>query len=187
MQARNFNSPEHRASTEFMSRQHPRGRRGSLQQSDAIHLAPLMQVHAPARAFSSVDFENMRRPSGAIRAAALIGMMHPSQERPWNPDMGEGRAQIRTGRNFVVPDRANPGETFTVRIHTNDNTLGHADRNSNAHSHAVVRIQSSATRSYLMGGLSHAGRAGAQAWSGPRDHDEANINAAHIPAILGRR
>lgn len=174
-----FASGEHRAAMEFLGAQHPRGRRNSLSQAEAIHLSPMLPRTTPANAFSSDDFEALRSTrTGTISAQSLIGMMHPTQERAWDPARGGGRQQIRTGRNFQVPDRNHPGQHFDVRIHTNDNTR--ADRDENAYSHAVVRVQRSHDHRVLMGGSSHATQRGVAAWVGAHPND-AQANAAHIP------
>lgn len=176
---------EHGAALDFLSReQHGRPRRNSISQTNTIHNAPTMEAMAPQRAFSAAQMENLRRQNGNINASELIGMMHPQQERNWNPNLGQGRRQIRTGRNFQVPDSQNPGHHFTVRIHTNDNTIN--DRNANAYSNAVVRIQRSVDGRFLMGGNSHRDAVGANAWA-PNRANDAQINAAHIPVGPGRR
>jgi hypothetical protein len=174
---------EHRGALSFLSRESPSGRRNSLGQADMIHNAGIQQPMTPPRAFTSATMEGLRHAdNGTINARDLIGMMHPSQEVAWRPQLGGGRRQIRTGRNFQVPDSDHPNEHFVVRIHTNDNTI--ADRDANSYSHAVVRIQSSHTGRYLMGGASHSAAVGAAAWSGGHA-TQAEINAAHIP-VPGR-
>ncbi|WP_246791990.1 hypothetical protein [Burkholderia perseverans] len=184
MPPNDYASNEHRAAIDFLSARNPTGRRNSIQQANVIHPARTMDAMAPANAFSSADFENMRDPRGSIHAASLISRMHPTQEQIWNPNMGQGRHQIRTGRNFSVPDRDNPGHTFNIRIHTNDNTL--QNRDANAFSHAVVRIERTIDGRMLMGGESHVAAVGANAWLSPHNHNDANINAAHIPANIFR-
>jgi hypothetical protein len=119
--------------------------------------------------------------------------MHPSQERRWDPDLGGGRRQIRTGRNFVVPDRDDPNRHFNVRIHTNDNRRENPDEN--AFGHAIVRVEhvervinaAGAEVHHVRGALMGAppdGHVGGPWVAHPND---AQANAAHIPARFGRR
>ena len=174
-----FASGEHKGANDFLSAKQPRGRRNSISQSNNIHLAKTADVVAPARTFTSADMEALREGNrGAISIKRLISMLHKSQEESWDPGRGGGRRQIRTGRNFSVPDSGNPGKTFVVRIHTNDNTI--KDPKLHAYSGAVVRIQRTVDGKYLMGGRSRVGLSGERAWSGRNATDE-DINAAHIP------
>jgi len=174
-----YKSGEHRGASEFLKKRHPRGRRNSISQSENIHLAETLDPAAIVPTFTSKQMEDLRQEKrGSISIKKLINLMHKSQERTWDPSRGEGRKQIRTGRNFSVPDSEHPGESFIVRIHTNDNTI--EDRKLNAATKAVVRIQRTADNKYLMGGRTHAQNQGDNAWSGRRATD-ADINAAHIP------
>jgi hypothetical protein len=173
---------EHRGAVEFLHVKYPKGRRNSLVQADGVHLSPMLPHTAPAPAgLSRQDFEKLRNPkNGEINAHALTGLLHPSFEKHWNPDLGGGRHQIRTGRNFEVPDIDNPGQSFKIRIHTNDNTR--TEKAENAHSRAVARIEHVITNNhsrFLMGGRSHSGVAGEAAWV--RNADDEESNAAHIP------
>ncbi len=176
-----YATSEHRGANEFLSREHPRGRRGSISQSNNIHLAGTLEPTEAHRDFSSAEMEALRRArTGAISIRELVSMLHPAQEVNWRPQLGGGRRQIRTGRNFIVPDREHPGQNFVVRIHTNDNTID--DRTLNSHHSAVVRIQREHDGRYLMGGRTHVNTNGAAAWSG-RGANDAEINAAHIPTV----
>ncbi|WP_026971600.1 hypothetical protein [Aliagarivorans marinus] len=176
---------EHRAALDFLKvKNNGRARRNSISQADTIHNATLRNRESEPLGFTSSDLEQMRRKRGDISATHLLSFLHPSQQKTWHPNFGGGRHQIRTGRNFEVPDSEHPGQHFTVRIHTNDNTI--LDKTRNAHSNAVVRIQRSQDGRFLMGGRSHAHLNGHDAWSG-RGATEDEINAAHIPSFVGRR
>lgn len=192
---RGYASGEHRGAMEFLSAENRgRSRRNSLQQADLIHQAGLEQDPLmPPRAFGRDSFEALTDPRGSIDARALLSQMHPTQEQRWNPDLGGGRRQIRTGRNFRVPDRDDPNRHFNVRIHTNDNHRENPEEN--AFGHAIVRVEHVErvmnaagvevhhVRGALMG-LPPVGHVGGPWVAHPND-DQAN--AAHIPARFGRR
>lgn len=192
---RRYASGEHQGAMEFLSAENKgRSRRNSLQQADLIHTVALAQDPLmPPRAFGRDSFEALTDPRGSIDARALLSQMHPTQELRWNPHLGGGRRQIRTGRNFRVPDRDDPNRHFNVRIHTNDNHRENPDEN--AFGHAIVRVEHVErvmnaagvevhhVRGALMG-LPPVGHVGAPWVAHPND---AQANAAHIRARFGRR
>lgn len=170
------NKTEIREARGYLAKQKPRGRRNSLTQLNWIHNANTRSADDHPLQFSSTELEGLRSRNGTIKISTLIGLMHPSQERGWDPSRGQGRRQIRTGRTFQVPDRENPGQHFDVRVHTNDNTI--RDRNRNAYGNAVVRIQRSQDGRYLVGSVPHGTQ---NTWVG-RNASDQQMNAAHIRA-----
>lgn len=146
-----------------------------MTQADMIHS---LQPSATNRAVSANQLEAIRRPNGSVDPDRLMGLVHPASEKRWDPDKGGGRQQIRTGRNFTMPDSAG-GKDFTVRLHSNDNTR--TNPAENAYSNAVLRVE--------QGNKMLMGQAQPQTkptdplvdWSGKSSKNQTRINSAHMP------
>jgi len=85
---------------------------------------------------SRAQLENIRDASGEVSAANLAALLPPGREEAWKPNLGGGRNQIRTGRNWTIPDSAG-GADFEVRIHTQDHN---APGGSHANQGPILRV-----------------------------------------------
>nr|WKF61186.1 hypothetical protein HUO10_005717 [Paraburkholderia busanensis] len=170
------NSDEHRQAIAFNNGVQ---RRNSIEQANGIHA---LQPMSHSMQTSEAQLKSLRN-NGAIDATALMTLIHPSTERPWKPNRGEGRQQIRTGRNFCVADSGG-GKPFNIRIHTRDNKQANADPTSNASLGAVLRVEQNRKCMLSKTVESTNKMIDGKDWIGAGSRDGTLQNAAHIPVIL---
>lgn len=181
-------SPEHIRSLAFNGGV---SRRGSINEGNAIHaLVPAGPIGGTV---SAAQLEGLRGARGHVASADLMALIPPGSEQDYRPTVGgPGRPQLRTGRNFSVPDFGG-GTPFSIRVHTND--PNHAPP-SNSGSGPVLRITQD-RRSLMTQAMPHPTDPGINPvvdWAGPGagpaalarrgfppDVNDARVNAAHIP------
>lgn len=154
-------------------------RRNSIDQAIAIHAG--VPGAAPGAGLDRAGLEAMRV-GGFVPLDTLMAAIPPGSEQHWNPNLGGGRAQIRTGRNFQMPSVVPGAQPFGIRVHTNDNTqpLG-----QNAGGNAVLRVTQGNQTLLSAPIAAHVdARQIGNNWAGARTQDPALINSAHIPLVL---
>ncbi|RAS33258.1 hypothetical protein [Paraburkholderia bryophila] len=172
-------SPEHTQAIAFNGGVQ---RRNSITQAHEIHA---LQPTGAATHVTRAQLEGVRH-GGSIDASALMGLLHPSTEIPWKPHVGGGRDQIRTGRNFSVPDSGG-GANFDIRVHTRDDKQARKDAakgtTSNAGMGSVIRVEQGKKVMLSKEAVSSDSRVGTFNWSALKA-DTPLRDSAHIPAVL---
>ena len=152
-------------------------RRNSIDQARALH--GVNPTGAAGGQMNSAQFEALRH-GGHVGLTQLMQALPSDSERNWDPARGGGRDQIRTGRNFQVPD-AGGGRAFDVRVHTNDLNRPVTDH---AGSNAVLRV-TQGQRVLMAQAMPHPdARMGNVDWANLRGNDAGMVNAAHVPLQL---
>lgn len=169
-------------------------RRNSINEGNAIHA--LVPAGPAGGTVTAAQLEALRGAGGAVGrvpSGGLMALIPPGSEQNYRPTVGAAaRPQLRTGRNFSVPDTAG-GAPFTIRVHTND--PNHAPP-SNSGSGPVLRI-TQGTRSLMTQAMPHPthpainpvadwaapglGPAALARGGFPPTANDARANAAHIP------
>lgn len=169
-------SPEHQAAVAFNGGVQ---RRNSIDEAHSIHA---LQPRGLAPSISQAQLHGLRN-GGRIDAQALMDMIPHGSERAWDPNLGGGRNQIRTGRNFTVPQTgsANP---FEIRVHTRDNQIAGLFPLSNAATGSVIRISEKKKSMLSETVVSSNKMINGANWIGSTSKDPVLINSAHIPATL---